>query len=388
MGHLGKRPIRLAWFGLVFPSLSLNYLGQGAVLIANPKALDNPFYIQFPEWALYPMVGLATAATVIASQATITGTYSLTKQAIQLGYLPRMTVQQTSAREIGQVYLPAVNLVLLVLVIAAVVEFGSSTNLASAYGLAVTGTMVVTTFLTFFVIRYGWGYNLALCILATGFFLIVDTAFFASSMLKVLEGGWFPLTLGGVMLLLMSTWRRGRDLLLNRLESQAIPLDNFLESLFQHPLHRVDGTAVFMVANLDAVPHALLHNLSHNKVLHKRVVFLHVRIAEVPWVPFEERVTVRSLGNGCWTVLIRYGFKNVTDVPKALELCSAHGLAFELMETSFFLNRETIISTPGGGMALWRERMFATMARNASSVVDYFQIPSNRVIELGTQIEI
>jgi KUP system potassium uptake protein len=388
MGHFGKQPIRAAWFGLVFPSLTLNYLGQGALLIAHPEALKNPFFLSFPDWALYPMIALATAATVIASQATISGTYSLTKQAIQLGYLPRMTVQQTSDKIIGQIYLPAVNLVLLVMVAAAVLGFGSSDNLAGAYGLAVTGTMLVTTLLTFFVIRYDWGYNLALCILATGFFLTVDLAFFLSSVLKVFEGGWFPLSLGAVMLLLMTTWRRGRVMVMDQLKSSAIPLDTFLKSLFDHPLQRVEGTAVFMVANVKAVPHALLHNLSHNKVLHRRVVFLHVEIAEVPWTPFEDRVAVKALGNGCWSVLIRYGFKNVTDIPDALALCARHGLEFNMMETSFFLNRETIISTPGPGMAQWRERMFAAMARNASSVVDYFQIPSNRVIELGTQIEI
>jgi KUP system potassium uptake protein len=388
MGHFGKEPIRFAWFGLVFPALALNYLGQGAELIANPKSIENPFYLLFPEWALYPMVALATAATVIASQATITGAYSLTKQAIQLGFLPRMVIQQTSAREIGQIYLPAVNWILLVLVMGAVLGFGSSTNLASAYGVAVTGTMVVATFLTFFVIRFGWGYNLALCLFATGFFLVVDVAFFASSILKVPQGGWFPLVLGLCMFLLMTTWRRGRQILMERLQTSAIPLNAFLASLFDHPLQRVGGTAVFMVSNVDAVPHAMLHNLSHNKVLHERVVFLHVKILEVPWVPFTERVTVKPMGNGCWNVLVKFGFKNVTDVPKALELASAQGLHFEMMETSFFLNRETIISTPDGGMVQWRERMFATMARNASSAVDYFKIPTNRVVELGTQIEI
>jgi KUP system potassium uptake protein len=299
-----------------------------------------------------------------------------------------MVIQQTSAREIGQIYLPAVNWILLVLVMGAVLGFGSSTNLASAYGVAVTGTMVVATFLTFFVIRFGWGYNLALCLFATGFFLVVDVAFFASSILKVPQGGWFPLVLGLCMFLLMTTWRRGRQILMERLQTSAIPLNAFLASLFDHPLQRVGGTAVFMVSNVDAVPHAMLHNLSHNKVLHERVVFLHVKILEVPWVPFTERVTVKPMGNGCWNVLVKFGFKNVTDVPKALELASAQGLHFEMMETSFFLNRETIISTPDGGMVQWRERMFATMARNASSAVDYFKIPTNRVVELGTQIEI
>jgi KUP system potassium uptake protein len=390
MGHFGKEAIRSAWFGLVFPALALNYLGQGALLMREPAAISNPFYLLYPDWALYPMVVLATAATVIASQATISGTYSLTRQAIQLGYLPRMGVLHTSAKEMGQIYMPAVNWLLLVIVIAAVLGFGSSSSLASAYGVAVTGTMLATTFLTFFVIRHGWGYNLALCIAATGFFIIVDLAFFSSSLLKLGSGGWFPLLLGAMMLTLMLTWRRGRHILTDRLRATAIPVEAFFQSLLQFPPHRVPGTAVFMVADGNAVPHALLHNLSHNKVLHERVVLLAVVIDDVPRVPFSERVAVESLGHGCWRIRVRFGFKNRTDVPQALELCRQHGLAFELMETSFFLSRETLIPVAGepGGMALWRERLFATMARNASSIVEYFHLPSNRVIELGTQIEL
>ena len=389
MGHFGKEAIRIAWFSLVFPALALNYMGQGALLIINPAAVSNPFYLLYPEWALYPMIGLATAATVIASQATISGTYSLTRQAIQLGYLPRMSVLQTSAREMGQIYMPAVNWILLVVVLAAVFGFGSSSSLASAYGVAVTGTMLVTTFLTFFVIRYVWGYNLALCIAATGFFILLDLAFFSSSLLKISSGGWFPLVLGAVMLVVMLTWWRGRRILAARLQTSAIPVQDFLASLFKYPPHRVPGTAVFMVANASAVPHALLHNLAHNKVLHERVVFLTVTIADTPWVPFNERVAVESLGNGCWRIRMRFGFKNPVDVPQALALCCEHGLDFEIMETSFFLSRETLIPVIGdGGMALWRERVFATMARNASSVVEYFHLPTNRVIELGTRIEI
>jgi KUP system potassium uptake protein len=390
MGHFGKGPIRAAWFGLVFPALALNYLGQGALLIANPQAIENPFYLAYPSWALYPMVGLATAATVIASQATISGTYSLTKQAIQLGYLPRMNVVHTSARAIGQVYMPGANWVLLAAVVAAVIGFGSSTNLASAYGVAVTGTMLVTTFLTFFVIRYGWGYNLALCIVATGFFILVDTAFFSSSLLKIADGGWFPLALGVGVLTVMLTWRRGREILFARLRSSTVSLGPFLDALFRDPPQRVPGTAVFLTATPDVVPHALLHNLNHNKVLHERVAFLTVEVSDVPWVPFDERVTVRPLGHGCYRVVLHYGFKNRPDVSQALfELCPALGLEFELMQTSFFLSREIVIPAAGvaGGMALWRERMFAAMARNASSAVEYFNIPPNRVIELGTQIQ-
>jgi KUP system potassium uptake protein len=390
MGHFGKSPIQTAWFGLVFPALALNYLGQGALLISNPSAVGNPFYLMFPSWALYPMVGLATMATVIASQATISGAYSLTKQAIQLGFLPRMNIVHTSAREIGQIYLPGVNWTLLAGVLAAVIGFGSSTALASAYGLSVTGTMLIDTFLTFFVIRFGWGYNLVLCILSTVFFIVVDIAFFSASLLKLLEGGWFPLLMATLIFTVMITWRRGRQILVQRLQSAAIPLDSFLASLFSDPPTRVAGTAIFMAADPAAVPHALLHNLSHNKVIHERVVFLTVLIEDVPWVPFSERVQIVPMGHQCYGLTLRFGFKNRPDVSQGLELCKPFGLEFNLMETSFFLSRETLIPVldDRGGMALWRERMFATMARNASSVTDYFNIPTNRVIELGTQIEI
>ncbi|HVB46895.1 MAG TPA: potassium transporter Kup [Burkholderiales bacterium] len=391
MGHFGPAPIRFAWFALVFPALTLDYFGQGALLIADPKLISNPFYLLFPSWMLYPMVGLATVATVIASQATISGTYSLTRQAIQLGFLPRMNIIQTSAREVGQIYIPAVNWILLIAITAAVLGFGSSSRLASAYGVAVTGTMLVTTFLTFFVIRFGWGYNLPLCIAATGFFMVVDTAFFASSLLKIHEGGWFPLALGAAVFLLMRTWRDGRNILLSRLRSGSVPLEQFLKSLFIEPPHRVPGTAVYLSATPDAVPHALLHNLNHNKVLHERVVFLTVMVKDVPWVPFDQRVSVEPLGHECWRVILQFGFKNRPDVSQALtELCKTQGLPVTMMETSFFLSRETLIPTVGApsGMALWRERLFAAMARNAGSAVAYFNIPPNRVIELGTQVEI
>lgn len=393
MGHFGKSPIRIAWFALVFPALMLNYLGQGALLMGNAAAIHNPFYLAFPSWALYPMVALATLATVIASQATISGSYSLTKQAIQLGYLPRMNVIQTSAKAIGQIYIPAINWMLLLAVLAAVIGFGSSSKIASAYGVAVTGTMLVTTFLTFFVIRYGWGYNLWLCALSTGFFMLIDVVFFSSSLLKVVDGGWFPLTMGAVILTVMLTWRRGREILLMHLGTSSVPLEQFLDSLFLDPPLRVPGTAVFLTATPAVVPHALLHNLNHNKVLHERVIFLTVRIKDVPWVPFNERVSIVSLGHDCWRITLDFGFKNNPDVSQALtELCREHRMEFEMMQTSFFLSRETVIPTPGegkhGGMAQWRERMFATMMRNAGSVVTYFNIPANRVIELGTRVEI
>ena len=391
MGHFGKRPVRLAWFGLVFPALVLNYFGQGALLLVNPAAAQNPFYMPVPGWALYPMVALATAATVIASQATISGAYSITKQAIQLGFLPRMHIQHTSAMTIGQVYIPAVNWILLAAVLAAVVGFGSSSALASAYGVAVTATMLVDTVLTFFVIRYGWGYPLALCLAATGFFFVVDLAFFSATLLKIAEGGWFPLVIGAAAFTFMTTWRRGREILFTRMRASTVPLEPFLESLFREAPQRVPGTSVFLTATPDVVPHSLLHNLYHNKVLHERVVFLTVAARDVPAVAPEERVAVQALGNECYRVTLAFGFMDRPDVWHALsELAPAKGLAFDLMQTSFFLSRETVIAVAGteSGMALWRERIFATMARNAGSAVEYFNIPTNRVIELGTQVQI
>ena len=388
MGHFGKGPIRIAWFGLVFPALILNYFGQGALLIANPEALENPFYLLAPSWALYPMVALATAATVVASQATISGTYSLTRQAIQLDYLPRMQVQQTSAKEIGQIYIPGANLVLLFVIIAVVIGFGSSSKLASAYGVAVTGTMLVTTFLTFFVIRFGWGYPLALCIAATGFFIVVDAAFFLSSLLKIVEGGWFPLALGALVFVVMTTWRRGRVLAIAAQRRTSIPLAPFLESLSAHAPVRVPGTAVFMAGDPEGVPNALLHNLKHFKVLHERVVFLTVVTRNVPWVPASERIVVEPLGPGFYRLRVDFGFMDRPDVSAVLDLCKDCGLAFDLMQTTFFLSRTTVIPARREGMALWRERLFATMARNARTAADYYNIPANCVIELGTKIEI
>ncbi len=390
MGHFGKWPIRIGWFAIVLPALLLTYFGQGALLIANPAAIDNPFYLSFPSWALYPMVVLATAATVIASQASITGTASLTRQAVQLGYLPRFNIVQTSARAYGQIYIPSLNWFLLVMVLAAVLGFGSSSALAQAYGVALTGTMLVTTVLTFFVIRYAWKYPLVLCLAATGFFFAIDLTFFASAMLKVPHGGWFPLAVGVGVFVIMTTWRRGREVMFLRLNESAVPLDAFLKSLFKDPPHRVDGTAIFLTATPDATPHALLHNLNHNKVLHERVVFLTVEIRDVPWVSFEERATVERLGHGCWRVRLRYGFMNRPDVMRALEVCSSLGLELDMMQTSFFLSRQQVVPSSGGAstMARWRERMFAAMARNAGNVTDYFGIPTNRVIELGTRVEI
>jgi KUP system potassium uptake protein len=391
MGHFGKWPIRVCWFALVLPALLLNYFGQGALLIANPAAVQNPFYLAFPGWALYPMVALATAATVIASQASITGTFSITRQAIQLGFLPRVNIVQTSAQAYGQVYIPAVNWFLLVMVLAAVVGFGSSSELAHAYGVALTGTMLVTSFLAFFVIRFAWGYPLWLCVAATGFFMLVDLAFFSSAMMKTLDGGWFPLLIGAGVFTFALTWRRGREILFERLRASTVPIDPFLHSLFRDAPQRVPGTAVFLTATPDVAPHALLHNLYHNKVLHERVVFLTVTVKEVPTVPLEERVSVHALPQHCYRVTLAFGFMDQPDVWKTLsELCPAKGLTFDLMQTSFFLSRQIVVPVEGGegGMALWRERLFATQTRLSGSAVEYFNIPTNRVIELGTQVEI
>ena len=388
MGHFGPKPIRTAWFMIVFPALGLNYLGQGALLMVEPEAVENPFFNQLGDWSIYPLVVLSTMAAVIASQATISGAFSMTKQAISLGFLPRMKIIHTSSKEIGQIYIPVVNWLQLAAVVGAVLGFGSAGNLASAYGIANTGTMLVTSILTFFVIRFGWKYNLALCVGATSFFFLIDVSLFSSNALKFFSGGWFPIALGTVICTVMLTWKRGRALVFDNLKKHAIPLEEFLESLFVSPPVRVAGTAVFLRGEADGVPHALLHNLSHNKVLHERVIFITLHNREIPWVPFSERIKVTDLANNCFQIDVFYGFKNEPDIPNALELCRPFGLEFEPLETSYFISRQTIISSPGSGMAQWREGLFVTMSRNARDAADYYQIPSNRVIEVGAQVEI
>ncbi|WP_297325783.1 potassium transporter Kup [Nitrosomonas sp.] len=388
MGHFGKKPIRLAWYGCVLPALILNYLGQGALLLTDASVISNPFFLLFPSWALYPAVALATAATVIASQAVISGVFSVTRQAIQLGFLPRMQIRHTSDQKIGQIYIPFVNWVLLAAVIMAVVGFGSSSNLASAYGVAVTATMVIETILTFFVLRFAWKYPLIVGILATAFFLIIDATFFAATILKIFQGGWFPLVIGAIIFFVMITWNSGRKLMLEKLRSDDIALEPFLESLLAHPPVRVAGTSVFVTANSKGVPHALLHNLSHNQVLHECVVFLTVDYREIPRVPDEERVSVKPLIGNCYQIKVHYGFKDEPDLPLALAMCKQPGLEFEPLKTSYFLSREIIVPTPGNGMTQWQERIFSTMARNASNAAEYFNLPANRVLELGTRIEI
>jgi KUP system potassium uptake protein len=388
LGHFGKKPIRLAWFSVVMPSLVLNYFGQGALLLSNPAAVKNPFYLMAPDWALLPLVGLATLATVIASQALITGAFSVTKQAIQMGYLPRLNIQHTSVRDTGQIYMPFINWGLFVTIVLAVVMFRSSSNLAAAYGIAVCTDMLITTILTFYVIRYGWKYPLWLCLAATGVFFVVDFAFFASNLMKLFAGGWFPLVIGGLVFTLMMTWKKGRRMLNDKLRSDAIPLDAFLESVFLSPPARVDGTAVFLTAEPGTVPNALLHNLKHNKVLHAHNLFVTVRNHEVPWIGTDKRIEVEPLDNQCWQVVIHYGFKNDLDVPRALQYIRNLGCELEPMTTSYFLSRDVIIPTLGGGMAQWREKLFAQMHHNASGAADFLNLPNNAVVELGSKIEI
>jgi len=388
MGHFGKNPIRVAWLGLVFPALILNYFGQGALLLSDPSAVEHPFFHMVPSWALYPMVVLATLATVIASQAVISGAYSLTRQAIQLGYCPRLAIRHTSESEIGQVYMPWINWALLAAVLVLVFGFRSSSSLASAYGIAVTGTMAIDTILLFFVITRIWKWGAPVAWAICGVLLFVDLAFFAANSVKILEGGWFPLVIAGVVFTVISTWRRGREILFERLRPGAIPIEPFLASIAIHPPQRVPGTAVFLTAGREGVPHAMLHNLSHNKVLHERVVLLTVTTEDVPYVRAANRIGIADMGEGFYRMSVRYGFKDEPDLPNALQLPNELGLEFSLMETSFFLSRQTIVPTRAPGMALWREKLFATMSRNAASATEFFRIPTNRVVELGTQIEI
>ena len=388
MGHFGKKPIRVAWFSIVMPCLTLNYFGQGALLLAEPEAVKNPFFHMAPDWLTLPLVGLAAMAAVIASQALISGAFSVTKQVIQLGYLPRLQIRHTSTKDTGQIYMPFVNWGLFVLIVLAVVLFRSSSNLAAAYGIAVTLDMTITTVLTFFVIRYGWGYPLALCIAATGFFFVIDVTFFASNLLKLFEGGWFPILIGGAIFTLMTTWKDGRELLNQRLRDVSIDLQSFLESVFISPPARVAGTAVFMAAQPGIVPNALMHNLKHNKVLHEQNLFVTVRSHEVPWIGMDKRLAIESLGHDCWQVVIHYGFKNDPDVPRALENMRGRGCEIEAMTTSYFLSRDTVIPTIGSGMAPWREKLFAQMHHNASAAADFLNLPNNAVVEMGSKIEI
>ena len=390
MGHFGRRAIRIGWYGLVMPALLLNYFGQAATVLADPEAIKNPFYLMLPAWAMLPMVVLATCAAVIASQAVITGAYSVTRQAVQLGYIPRLEILHTSERAIGQIYVPFVNWVLLAAVITLVLTFRSSENLANAYGIAVAATMVIECALAMVVARYIWKWSRGVTVLVLGSMIFVDTLFLASNATKFLSGGWFPIVIGAVIFTMLMTWKRGRTLMFRQLSEHGIPLKPFLEGLAAHPPQKVSGTAIFMTSTPDAVPHGLLHNLKHNKVMHERTVFLTIITHDVPFVPDEDRVQLERLLDGFWKLEAWYGFKQQPDIHEILAACQQrYRLEFDVMETSFFLSRENVIpvsETPG--MAYWRDHLFAWMSRNATRATDFFNIPANRVVELGTHVEI
>jgi len=385
MGHFGRVPVQLAWMLLVLPALTLNYFGQGALLLADPAAIENPFYLLAPAWALYPLVALATIATVIASQAVISGAFSITQQAMQLGYSPRMAIQHTSSRQIGQIYLPGINWSLFLGVVVLVVGFKSSTNLAAAYGIAVTGTMATTTILAYVVARSLWKWSLLASTALFGTFLLIDLAFFSANVLKVTEGGWFPLVFGLCVFTLMSTWKRGRALLQSRLESDSIPLDAFIASA-SLSCTTVPGSAVFLTTNLDSVPHALLHSLKHFKSLHSHVVLLNAVTLDVPHVPEARRVIVEPINAQFYRVKVFFGFMDTPDLPVALEWCCEQGLDLEAMDTSYFLGRETLIPKLRSDMAFWREKLFVSLFRNAGDAATWFRLPPNRVVELGSQV--
>jgi KUP system potassium uptake protein len=388
MGHFGVVPIRRAWLYLVAPALVLNYFGQGALIIADPAAIKNPFYLLAPAWALLPMVVLATAATVIASQAVISGAFSLTRQAIQMGYCPRLTIRHTSERQIGQIYVPFINWMLFFAVMLLVAGFKTSSNLAAAYGIAVTLAMAIDSLLIFVVLTRLWRWNALAALVIVVPLVAIDAAFLSSNMLKIPEGGWFPIVAGGAVFTLLTTWKRGRAILLERLNAETMPIDLFIESIAANPPMRVPGTAVFLTSTPHRVPHALLHNLKHNKVLHERVVFLTLTTEDIPVVPLSDRVRIRDLGCNFQQFEALFGFKEDPDVPELLEECGRRGQPFDMMETSFFVSRETLIPTETPGMALWRERLFVSMAKNATKAIEFFNVPTNRVVELGTQVEL
>ena len=386
MGHFGSRPIRQAWFGFVLPALVLNYFGQGALLLNDPTAVTNPFYHLAPDWMLYPLVGLSTMATVIASQAVISGAFSVSQQAMQLGFVPRFTVQYTSEKAQGQVYLPGVNWGLFVAVVILVLGFKSTNNLAGAYGIAVTGDMVITSVLAFFVATTRWGWSFGKAIALFSVFLAVELTFLYANLLKIPDGGWFPLAAGGLIFLLMSTWKKGRRLLTERTSGEAIDLKSFISALLVSMPTRVPGTSVFMTSRNDRVPNAMLHNLMHNKVLHEQVLIVSVSVFDVPYVPDIDRVEVEKLPGGFYRVMVQYGFKDEPDLPQALAQCAHFGVHMETLETSFFLGRATLVPRVGSEMALWREKLFIFLYRNSSSATSFYKIPTNRVVELGTQI--
>lgn len=386
MGHFGRYPIRLAWFGFVMPALVLNYFGQGALLLNEPKAIANPFFYLGPDWALVPMVALATVATVIASQAVISGAFSVARQAIQMGFLPRMLIVHTSGKAEGQIYVPFTNWTLYLAVVALVIGFKNSSNLAAAYGIAVTGTMLIDTILVAFVMVLMWRWHWSAVAVVAGSLLLVDLAFFSANALKIPEGGWFPIAMGLVSFTVLTTWRLGRRLIGEEMAKQSIPMDAFLESIGD--VHRVDGTAIFMTSSKEGVPSALLHNLKHNQILHERVVLVTVQTADTPYVNELDRMYLHPMRKGFSRLIIRYGFMEDPDIPSALEHCSRFGESFEMMETTFYLSRETVVPSLNRNIAGWRARLFALMSKNATSATEFFKIPTNRVVELGTQLVI
>ena len=387
MGHFGRKPISLSWLWIVLPALVLNYFGQGALLLADPSAIRSPFYLLAPDWLLVPLVILATLASIIASQAVISGAFSVTQQAIQLGFLPRLGVMHTSARERGQIYIPFINWALMLCVAMLVISFQSSSNLAAAYGIAVTGTMTITNVLLAVAIFRLWRWNTVLGVALVAVFMIIDLAFLTANLTKLADGGWVPLAIAAVILLLMTTWSRGRKLMIAKMRASAMPIEVFIRSACDTAT-RVGGTAVFLTSTSDGVPHALLHNMKHNRVLHERIVFLTVMIDNIPYVPDDQRIEITELGNGFYRLLVHYGFMQEADVPMALGLAAEKGLKFKMMETSFFLSRQTLIASEHPGMAIWREKIFSWMLRNAATAMVFFKLPTNRVVELGSQVEI
>ena len=388
MGHFGRRPIRLAWFTLVFPALVLNYLGQGAMLLARPESASSPFYLMAPSWAVYPLVVLATMAAVIASQALISGVFSLTRQAVQLGYCPRLDIEHTSVSERGQIYIPQINWALMLATVLLVIAFGSSSAIAAAYGVAVTSTMVITTMLAYLVARGSWGASRWVAGSLAAFFLVIECGFFGANIIKIAHGGWFPLLVGALLYVALSTWKKGRLLLASRIVERLYPLDTFLDQIAEHPPHRVSGTAIFMTSNRVGTPPTLLHNLEHNKVLHERVILLTVVTSDGPHVEADKRVTVESLAQGFSRVTVRYGFMEEPDIPGALSATADAGVTIVPETTTYFLGTETLLATRRPGMPLWRERLFVLMARNALRATSFFKIPPDRVMEVGMQVEL
>lgn len=388
LGHFGRKPIQLAWTGLVLPGLTLNYMGQGALLMKDPAALENPFYHMFPEYLLIPAVILSAVAAIIASQAVISGAYSMTKQAILLGYFPRMRIMHTSETSQGQIYIPSVNWVLLMGVLIAVIAFKSSSALAGAYGVAVTIDMMITTVMTFFVMRFAWKVPSVAAILATGFFLIIDAFLVAGCIIKFFDGGWFPLAMGLTIFMVMTTWARGRVLLVDSIQKDGLELVPFIKQLDFNLVNIADRTAIYAVANPKVVPQALLHNMKHNQVLHRKNIILTVMFEDVPTVPLEQRLEVTQLTEQFWKVVIKLGFMNEINIPEILEDCKQYGLEIVAFESTYFLSRETVVPTPGKGMVHWREKLFATMSRNSGDIAEFFKLPDNSVVELGTRVQI